>query len=148
MVIDFFKAVITNFSSGDGHDIDWTMFVGTHNWTSALNNTLEQICDIIKNDPLRTDLGLSDFHPVKIVDVLGAKLVKYCQSKNSTPACTAIKLRANNNKLCGSDIVGLKLAARDLVAESVLNFDKIDKRDTVTQNIAITNLEARVRSLE
>ena len=90
------------------------------------------------------DLDLTDFHPVKIVDLIEIKLTKYCQSKTSTPAGTAIELKANKTKLCNADTRGLTLAARDIMADSVLNFGKIERQDIVSHNIAMTNLEAIV----
>ena len=57
-------------------------------------------------------------------------------------------LNDNSSKLCSADTVGLLLAARDIVADSVLNILKSEKRDDITLNIATNNLEARVKALE
>ena len=113
-----------------------------------MKETMEKVHEVIKNDSLVPDLAINEFHPVKIVEVIELKLSKYCLIANSTPASLANELKVNNSKLCSADMLGLSLAARDIVADSVLNFSKSEKWDTVTLNIATTNLEARVKALE
>ena len=141
-VADFFKAMITFFANDD---LEWIKFLDGKTWADALNKTLDKVRDIIRTDPLVVDLSLTEFHPSKVVDVLDHKINKYCKSLKSIVACTATEIKTQKLKLCGNDKVGLKLAARNLVSNSFLEFGKVEARDQVSLNIAITNLEARMR---
>ena len=82
------------------------------------------------------------------MDILELNFKKYCLIANSIPASLANKLKRNKKELGSADTVRLILAAKDIVADSILNFLKREKRDDVSLNIATNNLEARVKKLE
>ena len=57
-------------------------------------------------------------------------------------------MKKDGSKLSHADLVGLRAVGRDVVANSFLSFGAVEYRDIIGQNVAITNLEARVRKVE
>ena len=60
----------------------------------------------------------------------------------------ANEIKLKGHTVCGNNEVSLKLAARDLVASSFLEFGKVELRNQVSLNLAVSNLEARMKAME
>ena len=144
-IVRFLRDSITFFSK---QTLDWLGHVKSSEWNEALKITLEAVREIIKKNPLAECEPPSEFHPIKVTELLEAEINRYCSSPRSTVAVTAGEIKNNGLGICGNDLVGIRIAARDLVSHSFLEFGKVANRTQVSLNFTVSSLVERVNRLE